>query len=59
MTGIPASAIALAEPPVEMSSYPRATRPLARSARPVLSETEIKAYRKEKERRNIGGVSEK
>jgi hypothetical protein len=36
-TGKPASAIALAEPPVETSATPRSTSARAKSTRPVLS----------------------
>src|SRR5258706_14285774 len=39
----PAARNALAVPPVEMRSQPRVTKPLAKSTRPVLSETESSA----------------
>src|SRR6185437_15016200 len=42
-TGTPASRSALAVPPVEISPQPSLLRPLAKSMRPVLSETESKA----------------
>src|SRR5215218_4344192 len=42
-TGSPASAIAVAVPPLETSSQPRSTRPWARSTTPVLSYTDTRA----------------
>src|SRR5215213_2977060 len=42
-TGSPASAMADAVPPLDTSSQPRSTRPLARSTTPVLSYTETRA----------------
>ena len=35
--------LTLAEPPVEMTSYPNSARPSASSVMPVLSETEMRA----------------
>src|SRR5215213_10775512 len=43
VTSRPASRSAVAVPPVERTSTPSAARPLAKSATPVLSETEISA----------------
>ena len=45
MTGIPADASAARVPPVETISTPLATSAWAKSASPVLSETEIRARR--------------
>src|SRR5215218_11344236 len=45
VTSIPASRSAVAVPPVERISTPSAASPLAKSATPVLSETEIRARR--------------
>ena len=45
VTSIPASRSAAAVPPVERISTPSSASPLAKSATPVLSETEISARR--------------
>jgi hypothetical protein len=45
VTGSPASAMALAVPPVETSSKPRLCSPAAKAVRPVLSETLKRARR--------------
>ncbi len=45
ITGIPASASAFCVPPVESNSTPRLLRARAKSIKPVLSETEIRARR--------------